>query len=290
MPPAARVGDNHECKGIDPKPHVGGRIAEPCSKNVHTNGRGQARATDRLTCQGPPNFIVTGSATVHVNGLPAARVTDKTMHPGPPGDITDVSHKVHIGGPAEGATLGNKDAGTAACLALQAGREGESSLQAPNDCGTESCRQIINRATGKNYTEQKVLSEAEIAGYAARGNKSSEGTTTAENRQKILKQEPYNIDSGLQDQNMPNIAQAVAEGRGVISSVDPDALQGKGSSKYSHAVVPIAIRFNAQGEPEEVFANDTGTAGGCGQSFPAKVFEGSLLPKKQINVTDHPIW
>jgi uncharacterized Zn-binding protein involved in type VI secretion len=42
----------------------------------------QARVSDPLTCVGPPDTIVKGSATVLVNSLPAARIGDSTAHGG----------------------------------------------------------------------------------------------------------------------------------------------------------------------------------------------------------------
>jgi uncharacterized Zn-binding protein involved in type VI secretion len=41
-----------------------------------------ARATDMLTCVGPPDMIVMGSPTVLIMGLPAARIGDPTVHGG----------------------------------------------------------------------------------------------------------------------------------------------------------------------------------------------------------------
>ena len=41
-----------------------------------------ARVTDVAVCVGPPDAIVTGSATVLIMGLPAARMGDSTAHGG----------------------------------------------------------------------------------------------------------------------------------------------------------------------------------------------------------------
>jgi uncharacterized Zn-binding protein involved in type VI secretion len=35
-----------------------------------------------LTCTGPPDTIVTGSATIMIGGMPAARMGDSTAHGG----------------------------------------------------------------------------------------------------------------------------------------------------------------------------------------------------------------
>jgi len=81
--PAARVTDMHTCPmSTGPVPHVGGPILPPCAVNVITCKLPQARVTDQLTCVGPPDVIVKGSATVLVNKLPAARMGDQTAHGG----------------------------------------------------------------------------------------------------------------------------------------------------------------------------------------------------------------
>jgi uncharacterized Zn-binding protein involved in type VI secretion len=41
-----------------------------------------ARVGDMLTCAGPPDTIVKGSATVMIGGMPAARMGDSTSHGG----------------------------------------------------------------------------------------------------------------------------------------------------------------------------------------------------------------
>jgi|GEM_PF-497014 len=82
--PAARVTDMHVCPMVNPGPvpHVGGPILPPCKVNVLTGKLPQARISDRALCIGPPDVVVTGSATVLVGGLPAARLGDNTGHGG----------------------------------------------------------------------------------------------------------------------------------------------------------------------------------------------------------------
>jgi len=41
-----------------------------------------ARVGDMVTCAGPPDSIVMGSATVMIGGMPAARMGDSTAHGG----------------------------------------------------------------------------------------------------------------------------------------------------------------------------------------------------------------
>lgn len=83
MPPAARVTDMHTCPMADgPVPHVGGPILPPCEPTVLIGFLPAARVTDQLTCVGPPDVIVKGSATVMIGDLPAARIGDNTAHGG----------------------------------------------------------------------------------------------------------------------------------------------------------------------------------------------------------------
>lgn len=63
-------------------PHVGGPIVAPGCPTVLIGGLPAARATDMLTCVGPPDVIVKGSVTVLIGGLPAARMGDQTAHGG----------------------------------------------------------------------------------------------------------------------------------------------------------------------------------------------------------------
>lgn len=81
--PAARLTDMHVCPMVTGiVPHVGGPILPVCAPTVLTGKLPQARVTDMLTCVGPPDVIVKGSATVFVSGLPAARMLDATAHGG----------------------------------------------------------------------------------------------------------------------------------------------------------------------------------------------------------------
>jgi uncharacterized Zn-binding protein involved in type VI secretion len=83
MPPAARVSDMHTCPMVTGTvPHVGGPILPPCDTTVILGGLPAARVTDKLTCVGPVDTIVKGSATVMIGNLPAARIGDMTTHGG----------------------------------------------------------------------------------------------------------------------------------------------------------------------------------------------------------------
>jgi len=83
MLPAARVGDNHACPMVTGVvPHVGGPILPPGCPTVLIGGMPAARATDMMTCTGPPDVIAKGSATVLIGMMPAARLTDMSGHGG----------------------------------------------------------------------------------------------------------------------------------------------------------------------------------------------------------------
>lgn len=86
MPPAARLTDFHVCPmltpGPVPIPHVGGPVAGPCVPTVLIGALPAAVVGDTCTCVGPPDTIVTGSATVMIGGKPAARMGDSCAHGG----------------------------------------------------------------------------------------------------------------------------------------------------------------------------------------------------------------
>ena len=83
MPPAARISDMHVCPMVTGVvPHVGGPITGPCVPTVLIGNLPAAVVGDLLVCVGPPDLIVTGSATVLIGGKPAARVGDSTAHGG----------------------------------------------------------------------------------------------------------------------------------------------------------------------------------------------------------------
>ena len=83
MAPAARLTDMHVCPMVTGVvPHVGGPIVAPGAPTVLIGMLPAARATDMLTCVGPPDVIAMGSPTVLICGLPAARIGDPTAHGG----------------------------------------------------------------------------------------------------------------------------------------------------------------------------------------------------------------
>ncbi|MFC5049177.1 PAAR domain-containing protein [Rubritalea spongiae] len=86
MPPAATLTSMHVCPqvtpGIPPIPHVGGPVLGPGAPTVLICGMPAARVGDMALCVGPPDSIVTGSATVMIGGAPAAYLGSETEHGG----------------------------------------------------------------------------------------------------------------------------------------------------------------------------------------------------------------
>lgn len=294
MTAATRVGDTHDCRCVTPGPHLGGALVEPASPNVEANGRDLGRGADPLTCVGgpAPNFLVTGAASVEVNGRLAARKGERTLHPGPQGHggiVRQGSDNVEIGGPSGGATLGAVGAGNAMCEGAKAGRNRPgNNRQSYENCGIEAARQLINQATGKGLTEDELLDDAVAHGEArpaengvTKGPSRSDWRTTLAQRNGLpMHEEP---------QNMDTLAQAVAEGKGVITSHTVSKLWGPKYGDTGHAVVVTGMEFDAEGRPKTVFYNDTGM-GECGATRTAEEFEASFQERSRMNVTDHPIY
>ena len=77
------MGDMHTCPMVTGTvPHVGGPVLPAGCPIVLIGGMPAARVGDMLTCSGPPDTIVGGSATVMIGGMPAARMGDATAHGG----------------------------------------------------------------------------------------------------------------------------------------------------------------------------------------------------------------
>lgn len=74
----------HTCPMLNPggAPHVGGPVLPPGCPTVLIGGQPAARVGDLLTCSGPPDSVMAGSATVLIGGMPAARQGDATAHGG----------------------------------------------------------------------------------------------------------------------------------------------------------------------------------------------------------------
>ncbi len=96
MPPAARVGDDHECTEVTGVvPHVGGPISGPGAPTVLIESMPASIVGDTCECNGPPDTAAMGSTTVLISGAPAVRLGDETAHGGV---IVAGSGTVMIGG------------------------------------------------------------------------------------------------------------------------------------------------------------------------------------------------
>lgn len=281
MLPAGRRTDTHVCPS-----HEGGPLDGKAAK-VEINSLPAARATDRASCKGSTDFIITGAATVEIMGKPAARITSKTLHKG---DVILGSTNVLIGGPSAGVTLGNPTVAWAACQVAAMGRTSGRTQQSYSNCGVEASRIIINQATGKRYTEDDTLDWAmEHDDATRRSHRERSGSTSPGDREKLLRD--HGVESDQKPQEMSSLAQDVAEGKGVITSHDAGILWDDSRALGGgHAVVMTGVTYDANGDVESVTVLDTGT-GNCESKVPADRFKKSLLgwPRK-ANVTQKPIW
>jgi uncharacterized Zn-binding protein involved in type VI secretion len=100
--PAARVGDNHSCPATTPTPHVGGPVTPPGAVTVRIGMQSAARVTDKATCTGPLDIVLSGALTVFTKGLFAARQTDACGHGGV---VVGGLDSVQIGGPTGTVTV-----------------------------------------------------------------------------------------------------------------------------------------------------------------------------------------
>ncbi|HCS52006.1 PAAR domain-containing protein [Rubinisphaera sp.] len=83
MPPAARITDMHTCPMVTGiVPHVGGPIIGPGAPTVLIGMMPAAIVGDMVTCVGPPDSLVKGSATVLIMSKPSVRLGDTTAHGG----------------------------------------------------------------------------------------------------------------------------------------------------------------------------------------------------------------
>lgn len=83
MPPAARVGDMHECTSMTGTvPHDGGPLIGPGAPTVLIGQMPAACVGDSAVCVGPPDSLTQGSETVLVEGKPLVRMGDPTEHGG----------------------------------------------------------------------------------------------------------------------------------------------------------------------------------------------------------------
>ena len=186
------------------------------------------------------------------------------------------------------------------CKKAAAGRKSGKTEQSYNmNCGVEAARQITIQATGKQITEDQLLDRAMDKSWAQRARtREASGGTSFRGRQQILSDQ--GVDSTLEHQTMKNILQAVAEGKGVMTSHQCGRLWGKKHSG-SHVLLVTGIQYDANGKPWAIVTNDTGEAKSCGRRYTFSTFEKSLIKppflgkllfgeRVKMNVTKKPIW
>jgi hypothetical protein len=276
----------------------------PGHLKTHIGMLAASRATDKASCLGPPDFIVTGAATVTIGGKMAARILDKSMHGGV---IMLGCFTVLIGGPTAGATLGNPGAGAAACQAAATGRTSGSTGQSWGNCGVETSRQMINQANSSNLQEQPFLQQQLNNGNAnpgpgTPGNPASwtNGTGGTVPNQQVATLNANGVPASTVAPTMDNMEQSVAEGRGTAVSVWAGTLwqpqTGLAPGTGGHQVMVTGLEYDANGNLTTVIANDTGRnpgwpGGNCSVRYPAATFQGSLIGGGNRHVvTNNPIW
>jgi len=290
--PAARVGDNHTCPMVNPNgsPHTGGPILPPCEPSVVIGGSPAARIGDMATCAGPPDTIAAGAFPVPIGGKPAARLTDQTAH----GGVIVVGCPTVLIGLA--GTAGNVAAATSTCQGAASGRSSGSTQQTYNNCGVESSRQLINRATGANISEDTLLNDS-INAHLAEGTPGSppvaaNGGTTPEQQQTILAN--HGVPSSVVATTPENYGGAMSAGQGVIVNVDAARLWGPPTPAGSwHAINVVGVEYDDHGNRTAVYINDTGS-GECGRRVPVATFDSAVDAYPWSDggsvVTTNPVW
>jgi hypothetical protein len=320
MFPAARKGDPITHDMAVPAGVIGPPVSGPCPppcNPVSIEGLPAAHSLCTVVCSGataaglihpppappaPPAPIVVGSATVLIHGMPAARWV-------PSGDVSAcgvflgdpklvATRTVLIGGPGAGASLGNPGVANTACVVAATGRPGNSTQQSDNNCGVESARQIINRATGAGINERALLDQSMNNGDATRKTTSTgpwwnrttttnypaSGGTLPDGQVNILQNN--GVPAHTEVANMPNIASAVGAGRGVIVQIDAapvwNASLPVGATPTAagawHAVLVTGVQYNSSGNIVSVTINDTGATppANCQQTVPIAVFQAAM--------------
>lgn len=256
----------------------------------------------------PPHAIgvdIEGSPTVLVNYFRQARQGDKLLEAiGGTGSITGGCPTVLVGA---AGIVGNVPAGQAACAAAAAGRNpppgtvdnngnpiaANTPGQSYNNCGVESSRQLIGRATGTMPTQEGLLNQSMANGDATQmpGNLFGSGGTDPGGRQNILANN--GVPSSLQPNTPGNLEAAVAGDRGVVVSVWAGNMpnwagQGLAPNTGGHAIVVTGIEYDDNGNPINVIISDTGM-GQCSQKVPWAGFQGAVRSDRPLNVTNNPL-
>ncbi len=224
------------------------------------------------------------SFDVKIEGRNACRLTDKKFH--------NHENTVNLGGEIQAPApvpppLTPLEQAIQACKDAAKGRKRNRKRQSYQNCGVESARQIINKKTGKNLTEDALLDSAMASRLATKKRKRADsGGTSPWQREDLMK--ANGVKSTMEPQSLKAMDAALSQGKGIIASVDVRKLWGPLNSG-GHAVVVIGVVKDKDGNITEVIINDTGK-GQCGKHYPAKRFEKSLRPGRDMNVTDESIW
>jgi uncharacterized Zn-binding protein involved in type VI secretion len=254
MPFAARLSDMHVCPMFDfLKPHVGGPILPPCCPTVLIGGLFAARVTDLATCASAPDVIAVGAYPVLIGGLPAARVGDMTVH----GGVIVIGCPTVIIGSA--GTVGSPGRAAGFFFGPQTQKD---------TCALMTTQGIVQQNGGATFTEPQMQAIGIASGaYTVCNGTTSEATVmTAAGIPSTTQQNPT-----LQD-----IALALAQNKAVVVGLDARPIWGNASpNPLGHAIRVTGMQFDANGNPTNVFINDTGT-GQSNQAVPAATFQQAL--------------
>jgi hypothetical protein len=147
------------------------------------------------------------------------------------------------------------------------------------NCGPQSCQQIIKAATGQHFSE----AEMERIAFDTTNYKPGKGTDY-DQLPNILNH--VGVGSGLYLNNPENIRLALDHGLGVISNHDIHILWGDGEG--AHAVHVTGFERDVNGNVTHYFINDTGD-GVSGLRVKADKFESSLVPDFDATITYDPL-
>jgi hypothetical protein len=295
--PAIRNGDVAGCPI-----HTLGVATRPVA-SVHVNAQPLMTFTGVILCGGSVDGITTGSATVAFGKLGVATTLSRTQHGS---TLGPGSSNVYVGGPTMG---GAPAAATSACQGLAAGRAKNRQSQSYDNCGLESCRQMINhgRPPKTQLSEDQLLEYAIdfYLGAAARKKRGLPVYSPEQSRQQPLRQKSGGTDADEQvailkdcgipaeefDQSPEAIIAGVESGKGVLVGVYPNILwQTPGATDNKdgkHAILVTGVVRDAEGRVTAYLVNDTGKLG-CGVLVPARVLDRALLDKGVM--TKSPLW
>jgi hypothetical protein len=112
------------------------------------------------------------------------------------------------------------------------------------------------------------------------------GGTGPDERQAVLSH--FGVASHEEAATPENIAKAVADGKGVITSHDAGKLWLNQPDGSGHAITVTGTESDADGNITTVITNDTGLGEGE-RPVPAQQFFDSLRPGRPANISDGPL-